>query len=147
MDTSDGALATLDQLARLNAVGFRLEGRLEDALDPSARRVAAGLPDWTLLAGPHGELELIFTVPPDRVAAFQAAAEAAGWTPLRLGVVTSDPAIYLPCEGSSVPLDTVRIRNLFTEVAGDVRAYVRGLLAIDGAMREAARACLVARGP
>ena len=137
MDTSDGALPTLDQLARLNQVGFRIEGRYEDLLDGSAQRVAAGLPPWMLLAGPHGEFELLFTVPPDRRAAFESAAAAASWSPVRLGVVTAETEICLPYGGSSVPVDTERVRNLFVSVGGDVGEYVKGLFEIDATMRQA----------
>jgi thiamine-monophosphate kinase len=137
MDTSDGALPTLDQLARLNGVGFRIERRLEDLLDSSAQRAAADFAPWMLLAGPHGEFELLFTEPLDRRAAFESAAAAASWNPLCLGVVTSETTICLPYEGASVPVDTARVRNLFVSVGGDVRAYVRGLLEIDATMRQA----------
>jgi thiamine-monophosphate kinase len=131
-------LATLDQLARLNHVGFRIDARLEDVLDRSAQRLATGLPPWMLLAGPHGEFELLFTVPPERRAAFESAAAAAGgWKPLRLGVVTAQAEVCLPWAGSSVPVDTARVRNLFASVGGNVPAYVRGLLEIDASMRPA----------
>jgi thiamine-monophosphate kinase len=138
MDTSDGALPALDQLARLNGVGFRIEGRVEALLDGPARKVAAGFPAWTLLAGPHGEFELLFTIPPDRRAAFESAAAAASWSPLRLGSVTAEAAISLTFDGTSVPVDTARVRNLFASVGGDVHAYVGGLLEMDAEMREAA---------
>lgn len=136
MDTSDGVLPTLDQLARLNGVGFRIEGRLEDLLDGSAQHLAFEFPPWMLLAGPHGEFELLFTVAPDRQAAFETAATAASWKPLRLGVVTAEPAILLPCHGSSVPLDTAELRNLFAVVEGNVRRYVEGLFEIDATIRQ-----------
>ena len=138
MDTSDGALPTLDQLARLNGVGFRIEGRVEALLDGAAQTVVAGYPAWMPLAGPHGEFELLFTIPPDRRAAFESAAAAASWSPLRLGSVTAEPAITLTFDGTRVPVDTVRVRNLFASVGGDVHAYVGGLLEMDAEMREAA---------
>ena len=65
MDTSDGLLATLDELGRLNGVGFRLTLPVEGMLHGAALRLAEAqqLPPWTMLAGPHGEFELVFTVP------------------------------------------------------------------------------------
>jgi thiamine-monophosphate kinase len=147
MDSSDGVLPTLDQLVRLNGVGFRIDSRLEDILDSSAQRVAAGHAPWMLLAGPHGEFELLFTVPPARRAAFESAAAAASWKPLRLGVVTSETTICLPYEGASVPVDTARVRNLFASVAGNVAAYMRGLLEIDATMRSAAASLQAAPDP
>jgi thiamine-monophosphate kinase len=64
MDTSDGALATLDELMRLNGCGFSLGENWLRALSGASRTVAAALhiPEWLFLAGEHGEFELIFTV-------------------------------------------------------------------------------------
>jgi thiamine-monophosphate kinase len=129
MDTSDGALVTLDELMRLNGVGFRLEQRVEEFLDPQARRVArsAGVPPWMMLAGPHGEFELLFTVPPDRHSGLVAGARSLGWEPLDLGMVVSAPGLELGPGERSVRLDTRRARDLFAETGGDVERYLREL--------------------
>ena len=68
MDTSDGFISTLDQLMRLNDVGFEISTENpelfidEEALNYSKR---SNIPPWLLLAGQHGEFELIFTIPQD----------------------------------------------------------------------------------
>jgi thiamine-monophosphate kinase len=103
MDTSDGAIATLDQLMRINEVGFLLDVPVECFLTPEAVALSrsVGIPAWSLLAGPHGEFELIFTVPESRVAPFLVVAGEAGWQPIR------------------------------AEVDGDVDRYLRELLSPD----------------
>lgn len=132
MDTSDGVLPALDQLARLNAVGFRIDAPLEGVLHPVAlaSATASGTPLWMYLAGPHGEFELVFTVPAERLDRFAAAAAAAGWEPVRLGVVSAEPVVAIPIGGVVTAVDTGRVRNLFTEVGGDVSRYVSALFQV-----------------
>jgi thiamine-monophosphate kinase len=129
MDTSDGVVPTLDELIRLNRLGFRIDGPLADILHPEALAAAgrAGLPEWLMLAGPHGEFELLFTAPPDAEQNLQTAAHSIDWTPIPIGVVTPQPGLWL----GSTRLDSTRIRDLFADVAGDVKRYLAELLAID----------------
>lgn len=130
MDTSDGLIPTLDELTRRNRCGFRLTRPAEALLDGLARGAAraAGLPPWALLAGPHGEFELVFTVPAARRDDFHAAAAAVGWRPLALGRVTDEAGVVRPAEDETGAIDTGGIRNLFDEVGGDPARYVRALL-------------------
>jgi thiamine-monophosphate kinase len=133
MDTSDGLVATLDELALQNRCGFSLAVPIEAVLHPDAWRAAtaARVPPWFMLAGPHGEFELVFTVPSDRCAELAADAADAGWAPVELGVVTGEPGIVRLGAGSA-PIDTTRVRNLFEEVGGDVPAYLRALERLGG---------------
>jgi thiamine-monophosphate kinase len=128
MDTSDGLLATLDQLGRLNNVGFSLESPLDLIVDPTASRIAgsAGLRPWMLLAGPHGEFELVFTLPEHRSKAMMHAAGKAGWTPMRIGMVTQTPGITIPGLGNLTPEQMAAIRNYPLHS----RDHVRGFLAL-----------------
>ena len=131
MDTSDGALATLDQLMRLNKVGFRIEWR-DNCLHEMALSVAraGGIPPWVMLAGLHGEFELLFTVPPQKTDSFLKASSAIGWVPIKLGTVIAEPCIEL-VDGDCVRLlPSGEIRNLFSEVNGDMKVYVERLLNI-----------------
>jgi thiamine-monophosphate kinase len=141
MDTSDGALAVLDQLLRINQVGFVIDTPVEELLTPEAVGLSrsAGLPGWLFLAGPHGEFELVFTVPGPRVPAFRAAAAAAGWDPVRIGRVTAEVEVVLHSHGESISLDTGRIRNLFSEVGGDAGRYLEALVKLDAAGRRPVR--------
>jgi thiamine-monophosphate kinase len=129
MDTSDGALATLDQLARINGVGFTVDAPEERWLHADATALAAAtrLPAWMLLAGPHGEFELIFTVPAARESEFLVEAAAEGWAPVALGSATAAPEIRVPRGDELLTIDTGRVRNLFTVSGGDLDRYLEGL--------------------
>jgi thiamine-monophosphate kinase len=131
MDTSDGAIATLDELMRVNGVGFRLDPLLDRLLDRGALQAAraAGLPAWMMLAGPHGEFELIFTVRPTRLGTLERAARRIGWRPIRLGRAVPEPGLRLRIEDAPRALDATRIRDLFGECGGDPLAYRAALLA------------------
>jgi len=133
IDTSDGLIPALDQLSEVNGIGFRFEIEPGEFLHPAATHVAeqAGLPPWIMLAGPHGEFELLFSVPAERVDAFLAAVHAElAWQPIRLGTVIPEEGLELPIDGSVTRFDTTRIRNLFTECEGDVQRYVHELLRV-----------------
>ena len=68
-------------------MGFTLTAPEASWLQAAAAAVAeaADLPAWMMLAGPHGEFELIVTVAPSRERAFLAAAANVGWRPIPLG--------------------------------------------------------------
>ncbi len=129
MDTSDGVIPTLDELMRLNQVGFELKGEVEELLHVDAIGAAesAGLPAWMMLAGPHGEFELLFTVSASNSDAFLAEARAASWTPLEMGSVTCDHQLSIVVDGEARSVRSDRVRNLFLELEGDVEAYIAGL--------------------
>jgi thiamine-monophosphate kinase len=125
IDTSDGLLAALDQLARLNDVAVEVEGPLERLLDAKAEAVRRhlALPAFPFLAGQHGEFELVFGIAPSRLSDLARVASASGWRPLRLGRAVTGEGLRL----AGRLVDGARVRNLFAEVGGDVAAYVRAL--------------------
>jgi thiamine-monophosphate kinase len=133
MDTSDGMLSTLDQLLRLNNCGFQLGKSWEMALDAraSALAVQAAIAPWLLLAGQHGEFELLFTVSPENEGELLRQAHTAGFHPISLGVVIPQPEISLEIYGSTQILDTVAIRNAAFTARGSIQEYVSVLLDID----------------
>jgi thiamine-monophosphate kinase len=135
MDSSDGALATLDEIMRRSRVGMKLDISVDEILHPAARRIAeaAGLPPWTLLAGPHGEFELIFSVPQRRCGGFRAAAARSGWHPMPLGQARSLPGLELGPRDSCMSLDTGAVRNLAGEAQQDIGGFVEGLMSLAGA--------------
>ncbi len=135
MDTSDGLLATLDQLMRLNDVGFSLDPGWESALTQASRDLARdlGVPAWFIVAGEHGEFELVFTIPDQQVREFLAGSESHGWHPLRIGRVTSDPRILVPSTKGEFALDTAAIRNCAGIARQDMWAYLNALRKIAAA--------------
>jgi thiamine-monophosphate kinase len=138
MDTSDGLLAALDQLMRLNSVGFVVEAGQEELLDPDTLRIAnaANIPAWMALAGPHGEFELVFTVPPQRVDALMAEASVHEWKPQMMGRVVERPGVWLRLNEELTAIDTGRIRNLFVECNSDIDEYFKGLLLMQSDLRQ-----------
>jgi thiamine-monophosphate kinase len=138
MDTSDGVITTIDELMRLNGIGFALDGSVNAILDPWALSIADrfGLPGWMMLAGPHGEFELLFTVPEDELDLFLDAAADIDWHPVRLGRATDDRVLRLDVDGRVTILPTTDVRNLFDELGGDVNAYRDGLFELDTRLRE-----------
>lgn len=142
MDTSDGVIPALDELARLNGVGFVLKRPVSELLGLPAITAsrAARLPPWVMLAGPHGEFELLFTVPAATVAAFQTAAATLGWRPLACGVVDTEPGVWLQADAHWTSLDTPAVREAFSQAGGDIQRYIERLLAINEAMRAGSRA-------
>jgi thiamine-monophosphate kinase len=134
MDTSDGVLATLDQLSRLGGVGFDVDVAAEEAVHPEVLALCRSLetPAWMMLAGPHGEFELIFTVQgSDENDAVEGVA-AAGLEPVRLGRVRAERGVSLVTgAGERAELDVASIRNLpatgraLSEYAAELRELGR----------------------
>ncbi len=133
MDTSDGLVATLDQLSRLNGIGFEIAAPLPRLLDAGALETcrALGLDPLVALAQPHGEFELIWTVRAENEDRFLRHARAQAFEPLLVGRTIPDPGVRISGEPPRV-LDTARIRNLTDEVGSDPRRYVPALVAALG---------------
>ena len=125
MDTSDGVITALHELSRVNGVGFALDRPLAAVLHPQAVAAAraARLPPQLLLAGPHGEFELLFTLPRETLPAFRRSAAALGWTPVQLGQVTPSPGLWIGSGAQAVVLDAWAIREAYRETGGDLGRY------------------------
>jgi thiamine-monophosphate kinase len=130
MDTSDGLIATLDQLSRLNGVGFEITAPLPQLVEGGALGTCRtlGLDPLIALAQPHGEFELVWTVRAAHAARFEGEARLEGFEPLVVGRTIADPVIRL-CGQPPRVIDTARIRNLTDETGGDPRRYVPALVA------------------
>lgn len=126
MDTSDGLVATLDQIARLNHVAIRVTTAPDQLLEPGAAsmRGVLGLPAFAFLAAPHGEYELAFTVPARRWDELASAAGRDGWRPIAIGRVEAGEGVWLGLRA----VDGARVRNLLGDVGGDARACARALV-------------------
>ena len=128
MDTSDGLVATLDQLARLNGLALHLSRPPGELLHPRALDTARrlGLPPLALLAAAQGEQELVFALPPSRLPALAVAAARLEWTPVPIGLAATGEGIAV----NGVPFDGARARNLLADSRGDLHAYASALLAL-----------------
>lgn len=132
MDTSDGLLATLDQLGRVNGTGFALAEDWPAALEAGVHQCARlfGIPPWVFLAGPHGEFELVLALPPEKAPACGQTLAAAGTTCLYLGMATQEPGIRIPGVGLFSPAHSAAIRNLPPPDAGCLSAYCSAIVRI-----------------
>lgn len=133
MDTSDGAIATLDELMLRNGFGVQLTRPVSELLHPAAAAWTerAGVPAWIPLAGPHGEFELVFSVPPTRLDSFRSAMSDAGILFLPLGIAREEPGLVLAPEDGSRRLETAAIRNLGPRAAEDPRRYVAQVMSLE----------------
>ncbi len=130
IDTSDGLVAALDQLGRLNDVGFEVDLAPSALLEPRARAVADALSvdPLAFLAQPHGEFELALTVPAGRTAALEAASRDAGVELARIGRVVDEPVLRFTAPRVRT-LDGGRLRSLAEDLGRDARHYLAALLA------------------
>jgi len=130
MDTSDGVLHTVDTLMRLNSCRFTLSNDWARICHPMACRICRikNIPPWLVLAGLHGEFELVFTVSPQREQAFLEAAGKIGWIPVLIGDVCEGRGIAIQNSGRFIPIDTTAIRNLSEHTGPDVHSYIDRLI-------------------
>jgi thiamine-monophosphate kinase len=133
IDTSDGCIAALDQLMRINNRGFRITTSVSDYLESSAGLVCRrnDIPEWLMLAGPHGEFELLFTIPPANADIFIIHAETIGWKPIYLGLVVEVPEITLNVYNKLQRFDTAHIRNLFYNNDFSIQYYLSELMKLE----------------
>jgi len=128
-DTSDGLFPALATLWEVNRMGFSLDVPLLQRLSPEALTVhRQALPEWMLLAGPHGEYELLFTVRPEKQQAFQNACWLAGWEPLYLGRVTAGQEVDFISGARHIQCHPALIADLYQEARGDTARYQELLL-------------------
>ena len=133
IDTSDGLIAATDQLMRLNNVGFVFESEIDQFIHPETLKISmdTGIPSWMFLAGIHGEFELVFTVPFEKVVPFAAAAQKAGWEPVLLGKAVNGKELRIQIDNNCITVDTTLIRNLFDKTKGQIQEYIGELFKID----------------
>ncbi len=131
MDTSDGLLTTLDQLMRLNGLGFFVNCDWEKILIPQVYDLCkkTGTPPWFMLAGPHGEFELVFTCDPESIEKIKSACKNVEI--LNIGKVQKAPTLSLALpSGSSINIDMAPVRNLLQTVGGNLEQYAREFIAL-----------------
>lgn len=132
IDTSDGFFPAISNLVEINQRGFAFDDTLDFLVAGPLREMAAAahIPAWFFLAGPHGEFELLFTVPPKNLEKFEQAAKAIGWEPLALGRVIASPTLLFDVEEEKKQIDPFPIANLFEECGGKPDLYLDRLLKI-----------------
>jgi thiamine-monophosphate kinase len=125
IDTSDGLFPALSVLSALNDVGFEFASDTRDILQNDVNNVAvsAEIPSWMLLAGPHGEYELLFTIPSERRNEFEKRYQLENGLPVYIGHATSNRKLHFTSEAMQVSCDPSLIANLFHEANRDAPRY------------------------
>lgn len=137
MDTSDGAISTLDQIMRLNNCGIELEKDWENFIDEESKSVCEklDLPLWFLLAGYHGEFELIFSIAPDCESKLLSMAKKNKWNPIKIGQAIESQKLILNLYGKKREIDSSFIRNLAFQHSSNIKSYIKLLFEYDGVLR------------
>lgn len=130
MDTSDGFFPSLCNLMEINNLGFTITCTFSEFTHPDARVVASknAMPAWFFLAGPHGEYELIFTIPPEKEFLFLRHATGIGWKPLKIGFATASESCMLRLPTGTWQLDPCQIANQYEASNGDPRTLLMNLI-------------------
>jgi len=136
MDTSDGTISTLDQIMRLNNCGIELIDDWESILGEDSKHICEQLniPLWFLLAGYHGEFELIFSVSPTLEERLWDSYKKNNWFPVKIGQAIDEPSLLINHYGKKQKIDSSFIRNLAFKHSNDVKNYINSLTEYDGAL-------------
>jgi len=129
IDTSDGFFPALSVLSTINRVGIKITTPLQRLLDKTTLNVYqySGLPAWMFLAGPHGEYELLFSIPPAMRNRFEQACTDWEWEPILIGEITEGDSVQFSSEEMEIQCSPSVIANLFTESNGDIQCYFENL--------------------
>lgn len=76
-----------------------------------------------MLAGPHGDYELLFTIKPIDKDKFEEACHDASIDFIEIGQVNSDQKIRFISENNQIECGTADIANLFLEANSDVKIF------------------------
>lgn len=130
IDTSDGFFPAISNLIELNHLGLKMERNFEEIIHKAVKEIQKTnpLPTWIFLAGPHGEYELVFTIPRDKREMFLKACSTNNWEPVYLGVFNSGNQIEFQTDGLKIQCRPSEVANLFDEVGGDIQVYFQSLM-------------------
>jgi thiamine-monophosphate kinase len=130
IDTSDGLFPALAFLSDLNQIGFDLDVPLNSLLHDDAKSThqKAGLPSWLFMAGPHGEYELLFSVPAEANEGFLNHATIENFQPVYIGKVTSGIQLNFVSEDLKISCHPAEVPNLFYKANGNIQTYFKLLM-------------------
>jgi len=129
IDTSDGVLASLDILARLNNCGIEFRNRpsfFAGSVQTLAFRY--NIPLWLFAAAEHGEFELLFSVPPEREESFLNRCAYSHLECYRIGTALSEPEFRIVSSNSAVEIDIPKVRGLAETLMEDPGKYITSLI-------------------
>lgn len=133
IDTSDGFFPALCNLMELNGVGFHLEHSLSQLVQHEIASFCEknSIPPSLFLAGPHGEFELLFTMPKNKYTKFLSEANGIGWYPEVIGQATKRKGLVAKFGESKFVIDPFEISNLYELSNGCANDYLQDLIKID----------------
>jgi thiamine-monophosphate kinase len=134
IDTSDGFFHGLSNLMEVNPTGFQIDIPLSTMTCPAALQIsqAKKMPAWIFLAGPHGEFELLFTIPPQKEKALLEAAKKMNWQPLHIGVCTGEKGCTIrTLDGTYQTIEPYTIANTYAESGEDPSEFLAKLLKLE----------------
>ncbi len=137
IDTSDGVVSALDQLMRLNNVGFKLRNDWTEAIEVSSKQLFNNynLPLWLLFAGEHGEFELLFSIPAEKEKEFLNQANLVNLNPVYLADAELELNIKINLYDKEQILDSEKIRNLAFEKDFSPIKYLKKLMQLDSVLK------------
>ena len=138
IDTSDGLLSSLDQLIRLNNVGFRITNDLGNVIDDASKDLfnKFNIPIWVLLAGEHGEFELLFSISSEKEKEFLNEVNILNLNPVLIAESIDETVINLKIYNKTQVIDSQKIRNLAFEKDFSPKKYLQKLLEIDEELKK-----------
>lgn len=127
IDTSDGLFPALAVLSEINELGFELFIPPGALLHPDASFVQdrSGLPAWMFLAGPHGEYEILFTVPENQVFEFEEHCEKQDFQPVLIAKAIEEKKISFLLNEKKIKTDPFLVANLYPDAGRDVFTYIK----------------------
>ncbi len=138
IDSSDGFIPALANLSEINNVGFSIERPMHELICEKAYRTSekAGIPPWLMLSGPHGDYELLFTVPAEKNEEFLQTCFKNHWQPEYVGTTTDTLYLQLQHHHKSICFSPAKVANLFAENQGNIPAYFKALLKLHYSLTE-----------
>jgi thiamine-monophosphate kinase len=133
IDTSDGFFSAISNIMSINNCGVRMNIELAKIIASEYKKKmdVANLPFWFLLAGPHGEFELIFSVNKSEEDRMIELSQDMNWEPIRIGEIISQPGMELIMHERNLHCEPGEIANLYGNCAGNLNQYINALFKID----------------
>ena len=122
MDTSDGFITTLDQLSRLNSMSLHIED-INSIVHPHIKQIAQNLnfPVSAMLAGIHGEFELIFSVSQEKENEFLLDMKNSSYNVVKIGY--SNDGNSFGIYSDNILIDSTNIRNAWLNT-NSIKDYI-----------------------
>lgn len=129
IDTSDSLFPALSNMMEINKVGVNLTAPIKDLLDKKYFTYLQNTPvkPWFLLAGPHGEFELLFTVDPTREKVLLSESAKINWKPIKLGEIINESEMIFFMEGARISCNPDEVSNLYSKCKGNLEEYIHAL--------------------